>query len=369
MAEEEVFGPTQSFGESTELDHDAMTLGDLDDEPFPIVKAPRRVFKGRAKSFPFHKLSKEVVGARYPYDSLANVVLGANQDVKFHRTLTDRKLASKYADAHRLQLGEDKDYNEDGVNDVILFNKFGDPVVINGYALANTEYPYRRAFYGANPKKSDRMRAGGYNKWLKDSFIKDNADAIDAWGKQGIKVRSIRDIKSVRSDINSFIKERISEVIAKFVKPPALAQFVLSLFPWFQIYSYLYDAIILEYIIKNKAGSLIQQAENLDDFKRLLKKKGIKDLVNEFLNSQECKGLLSNMLNEAGVVATANIVTGGFDGFIRTIAGVSTNLAEYSTEPELRVQKQVWKEQLAENIDNARGQIAARLNSMIASSA
>ena len=366
MADEDLFGVTQPFGDSTELDHGVMTLGELD-EPFHIEERPRREFKGRERSFPFQKLSDEVVKARYPYDSLANVVLGANQDVKFHRTLTDRKLASKYADAHRLQLGEDKDYNDDGVNDVILFNKFGDPVVINGYALANTEYPYRQAFYGENPKKSDRMRVGGYNKWLKDSFIPDNAEAIDTWGKQGIKVRSIRDIKSVRNDINRFIKERISSVIKKLVQPPALAQFILSLFPWFQICSYLYDAIILEYLIKTKASNLAKQAESLEDFKRILKKKGIKELVNEFLNSKECQDLLGNMLNDGGVVTTANIVTGGFDGFIRTIASVSTNLDEYSIDPELRVQKQVWKEELADKTDIARGQIAARLNEMISS--
>ena len=35
MAEEEIFGVTRPFGESTELDHDAMTLGELD-EPYGI---------------------------------------------------------------------------------------------------------------------------------------------------------------------------------------------------------------------------------------------------------------------------------------------------------------------------------------------
>ena len=121
-------------------------------------------------------------------------------------------------------------------------------------------------------------------------------------------------------------------------------------------------------MIKTKASNLAKQAESLEDFKRLLKKKGIKELVNEFLSSKECQDLLGGMLNDGGVVTTANIVTNGFDGFIRTIASVSRNLDDYSTIPELRVQKQVWKEQLAENIDNAREQIAARLDSMITSS-
>ena len=168
------FDATQSFGDSTELDVNQMSLGELD-EPFVIPISRRKGGKGKPKKFPFYRLDESIVKSRQPYSQLADIVLGANQDVKFHRSLTDRAIAGKYAKDHRLKLGDDKDYNEDGINDVILFNKWGDPVVINGHALANTDYPYRKAFYEANPKKSDRMRAGGYNKWLKQSLC-DHSD-------------------------------------------------------------------------------------------------------------------------------------------------------------------------------------------------
>ena len=358
------FGASQSFGDSKEFDRGAMTLGELDG-PFDI-RQPRRKAGGGGRARQFQRLNHDLQDIRYPYQSLADVVLGHNQDVKFHRTLTDRALATKYAKDHRLRLGEDKDYNEDGINDVILFNKFGDPVVINGYALANTEYPYRKAFYEANPKKSDRMRAGGYNNWLKESFIPANGENIATWGQKGIKVKSVREGHSSRVDINQLIKEIISTEFSELLGP-ALGKFVLSLLPWFQIYSFIYDDTIVRYIIAVKAQPLAHQATSLEDFKRLLKSKNIKPLVDNFLQSDECKTLIVNTYNKNGVMTLGNMIAGGsMDSFIQAIRSVSNSPTDYITNPELRVQKQVWKEQLAANVDAMRDRTRAVLDDIIA---
>ena len=360
------FDATQSFGDSTELDLDQMTLGELD-EPFVIPVSRRKGGKEKPKKFPFYRLDESIVKSRQPYSQLADIVIGANQDVKFHRSLTDRAIAGKYAKDHRLKLGDDKDYNEDGINDVILFNKWGDPVVINGHALANTDYPYRKAFYEANPKKSDRMRAGGYNQWLKQSFIPSNKEVIEGWGKKGIKVRSVREGHSIRVDINDYIKQKISSVFESQFGSE-VGKFILSLLPWFQIYSYAYDAIIMRYIINTKASALAHEAEDLDDFKKLLKKKEVKSLLDEFLKSDECHRLVDQILSKAGVLALANLIAGGsMDRFVQGIRSVSENIEDYSTNTELRVQKQVWKEQLAVNVDKMREGLSDELNSIIAS--
>ena len=360
MADE--FGQSQSFGESAELGRGEMTLEELDG-PFDI-RQPRRRAGGVGRERQFQRLNYDLQ-ARQPYQSLADVVLGANQDVKFHRTLTDRTLATKYAKDHRLRLGEDKDYNEDGINDVILFNKFGDPVVINGYALANTEYPYRKAFYETNPKKSDRMRVGGYNKWLKDSFIPANGESIAAWGQKGIKAKRVKEGHSSRVDINQIIKDVISTTFVKLMDPN-LAKFILSLLPWFQIYSYINDALIVRYLIDTKAPDLAHQAVSLEDFKRLLKGKNVKPLVDGFLKSDECKAFIIKMLDENGVKSLANMITGGMDKFIGVIRSVSNSPADYITNPELHVQKQLWKEQLAANVDAMRERTREVLNGVIA---
>ena len=362
---EDIFGATQSFGDATELDAGALTEGELED-PFVIPRTRRKGGEGRKKQFAFYDLDADVVSARYPYEHLANLVLGANQDVKFHRSLTDRASADKYAKAHRLTLGADKDYNNDGINDVILFNKWGDPVVINGHALANTDYPYRKEFYKANPKKSDRMRAGGYNQWLRTSFIPSNEEVIKGWGKKGIKVRSVREGHSTRVDVNADIKTNISTVF-KSLLGENVGKFVLSLVPWFQLCSYVYDAIILRYIISVKAPNLAREASSLDDFKKILKSKNVKTLVDGFLRSEECGTLLRARLNVPSVQALGNMMTGGMDKFIQSIRDVGAKIEDYSTNPELRLQKQIWKEQLAANVDNMREQLDAELGSIIAS--
>ena len=359
-----LFEEPKSFGESQDFDTGKLTLSELDGAPFEIKARPRRVNEGRARQF--QSLAYDLV-PRAPYKSLADVVLGANQDVKFHRTLTNRKLAEKYAKGRRLRLGDDKDYNNDGVNDVILFNKFGDPVVINGYALANTEYPYRQAFYEENPKKSDRMRVGGYNKWIRESFIPQNKEVIEGWSEKGIKARGVRDVHSVRADINQGIKNRISDVL-KATLGDVTGDFVIKLLPWFQIYSYVYDAIILRYIITDKAQALAKTADNLEDFKKLLKKKNVKDAVSEFLASDECSNLLRGILTVEGVLALGNMIAGGsMDKFVAEIKAAAKSPDEFSTNPELRAQKQIWKETLSDNVDTMRANVDRTLGQLIAS--
>ena len=120
-------------------------------------------------------------------------------------------------------------------------------------------------------------------------------------------------------------------------------------------------------MIDVKAPDLAHQAENLEDFKRLLKNKNVKHHVDDFLKSDECKTLIVNMLNMNTVKAISNVIAGGsMDSFIEVIRKVSNSPADYIMNPELRVQKQIWKEQLAANVDAARERTREDLDGVIA---
>ena len=354
-------GETKGFGE-----HDSSGF-----KAFDLESSGR----GRQKEFRMHNIDFPET-TRFPYRDLANVVLGANQDIKYHRSLVDRANAQKYVDSHRgWRLGADKDYNNDGVNDVILYNKFGDPVVINGYALANSEYPYRSAFYKMNPKKSDRMKVGGYNTWLKESFYGDkqrldpkisNSEFITGWTGQGFRQRAFRESKSERNNLNRLIKARISEYVLEYMEDGEHARFFLSLLPWFQIFSFLFDHILLRDLIVVLQSNIKKstQVVDVDTFKKLLKYKGNKQRVDEYL-SEEGAGmkLLDSMLNGHGVETLFNMIGSNFRSFMNMIK--SSDITVFSTNPEQRVQKQVWKEEIAARVDSLRMQTRNELNELI----
>ena len=100
----EVFGNSQ-FGDLTDR---PMTLAELSEPPQigdikPLNRNARqrkeKIIDKRAYNLP------QGTDLKFPYQPLADIVLGANKDVKFHRSLTSRANAAKYAANNRLRLG------------------------------------------------------------------------------------------------------------------------------------------------------------------------------------------------------------------------------------------------------------------------
>ena len=101
------------------------------------------------------------------YDQLINLILNAKKDIKFSPSAETRAGAARYAKSRGLRLGpKGTDINQDGVEDVVLYNKSGYPVVINGYHLAPSRFPYRKSYKENNPKPIDRYRVGGYKGYM-----------------------------------------------------------------------------------------------------------------------------------------------------------------------------------------------------------
>ena len=100
------------------------------------------------------------------YDDLINIILNAKKDIKYHPTCVTKDGAKKYAKSHGFRVSDTPvDVNNDGIEDIVVYNKAGNPVMINGYTFAASDFPYKNKYYQETP--SNRAKIGGYNGWKK----------------------------------------------------------------------------------------------------------------------------------------------------------------------------------------------------------
>lgn len=116
----------------------------------------------RAHTLPFDQYPED-------YGMLAKLVGKFGKDIRFKRSAETRAGAKKIARQRKLILGPDVDLDNDGYNDVVLYDYDGKPVVYNGYELVKSESPYRKEFRTRFPTKVDRAEIGGF-EGFKDVF-------------------------------------------------------------------------------------------------------------------------------------------------------------------------------------------------------
>jgi hypothetical protein len=98
--------------------------------------------------------------------------------VKFRAPAENRASAVDYAKRRNLVLGPDEDIDNDKLNDVVLYDYNGNPVVVNGYELIPSELPYRVKYKQTYPTKKQQVEIGGYSGFKKKFHT---LDGMTAW--------------------------------------------------------------------------------------------------------------------------------------------------------------------------------------------
>ena len=171
------------------------------------------------------------------------MVLGNNSHVKFNPKLLDPVYAAEYAKKHNLTLAPRADYNGDVVADIILLNKNGDPVVINGHSFTKSEQPYYMQFYHRVPDPRDRILGGGYKSWLTQALPDIPREQKLHFQRAGFKDKKVY-TPTERDKVNKVFKHLIKEVL-QGLEPPVYGKFIYGLIPWFKLFALMYKLLIM----------------------------------------------------------------------------------------------------------------------------
>lgn len=108
---------------------------------------------------------------------LGEIVLDGKKDIKFHRTCETSEGARKWGDKYGYVLRDDEDINGDQIDDIVLYTRTGEPVVINGYELVKSESKIREK-YRTDVGGNDELRAriGGFTEYKKRFYQTPNAE-------------------------------------------------------------------------------------------------------------------------------------------------------------------------------------------------
>lgn len=123
------------------------------------IHAYSEFFKDRGSPFP-KKEKKQKIG-KLGMDQLTQIVLELNQDVKQIKDAQSFEGAQAWVQKHGSDLYyvENDDINGDNIPDIIVKNKEGKNVIVNGYTTGDSTYPYRYSYYTEYPTAEKRKEA------------------------------------------------------------------------------------------------------------------------------------------------------------------------------------------------------------------
>ena len=314
------------------------------------------------------------------YKNLANMVLNDKYDIRYSSAAGRSSTAAAFAKKKRLKARTDEDINDDGVNDVILYNARGEPVYINGYHFRPSEFLLREKYDDTFPNKRDKVLVGGYSGFKKGFHTRLAPDRREEYMTQVNDARYIDTNGASKYFIPKVVQPRVNESLyQKFSRAvvPQIAQFIkyfvmtadhnkshaISCISAIEVSSYLYIQVIISELWRRMDGdrdlSSIKQAicgkwntpaGRYKAFKSVISSKKYRDAVDNLIGTN-WEAIIAQITNETSLVGLFN--SAGFShDFIKS--GLMPTDTDVKHIPEAKAAKLDTKERISEWIRNVK---------------
>ena len=141
---------------------------------------------------PKRKLQKGETNTVQIYNKLIDIILNAKKDIERVNSCMTLEGATKYANNHDLYMPTDvkgnstkTDINNDGVDEIVLFNRKGQPVIINGYKIGQSDFPFRNEYLREYNTPEKREEIGGFKGFIQKKYGADAEFGPD--GKRNVQ--------------------------------------------------------------------------------------------------------------------------------------------------------------------------------------
>ena len=115
------------------------------------------------------------------YNAMLTLILDHKKELQKIPATSSLPSATIWARKRGLRAGTE-DFNGDGIPEVVVYNKAGNPWIINGYKLKSSDYAQRNAFYTQFPDAESRV-GESMKSWLQDRVYDIRDDPENPWRK------------------------------------------------------------------------------------------------------------------------------------------------------------------------------------------
>ena len=114
------------------------------------------------------------------YDSMINMIVNHKMELQKIPQCSSLAGAQAWATKRKLRAGQE-DFDKDGVPEIVVYNKAGQPMIINGYRPKPSDYAIRNAYWSENPTLEKRIDAGPMMDWVKAKAYTVTEDPDNPW--------------------------------------------------------------------------------------------------------------------------------------------------------------------------------------------